>query len=180
MARHNPERQAAGETEAAPVGKVQKSLMTGMALKASQHHKARMDELVAEVRYVRQYITGKKHFVLPGIAQVKIKAEGNTQFNFIERIPNGQTFIGTRLTAQAPEECQLELYKNSVSPDNFLEVVANIQVYANSIPGDMIVEGPAEIIAVVSKAKVAGNCSINLSGFLIPTHVHRYVGKSQG
>ncbi len=179
MARNNG-REHALETEAAPVGKVQKSLMTGIALKSAQHHKARMDELVAEARYIRQYVTGKKHFVLPGVAQVKAKAEGNTQFNFVERIPAGQTFIGRRLTAQGPKGSQLELYKNSASPDNFLEVVANIQVYANSIPGDMIVEGPAEIIAVVSEAEVAGNCSINLSGFLIPTHVHRYVGKQQG
>jgi hypothetical protein len=169
-----PPRTPDGETRAAPI---KKTVMASIALKAAAHAKSRLDEILAEVRYTRQYVTGRKHYVLPAVAQVKAKAEGNTTFNFIERIPMGQTFIGRRLMAQAPPECQLELYKNSVSPDNFLEVVTNIQVFAGGIEGDMIVEGPAEIIAVVSNAKEAGNCSITLSGYLIPTNVHRYVGR---
>lgn len=163
------------ESEPAPIeGKVKKTLMTSIALKAATHAKSRLDEILAETRYTRQYITGKKHFVLPGIAQV---AEGTTQFNFIERIPAGQTFIGRRLTAQAPEESQLEIYKHSVQPNNFLEVVTNIEVYANGIEGELIVEGPAVLIAVITKAKAAGNCSINLSGYLIPSKVIKYTGR---
>lgn len=174
MSRIQPNRTPALETAPAPIEGVKKSIGTTIALKAAAHAKDRLNEITDEIRFIRQYVTGRKHYVLPGIAQVETET---TTFNFLERIPAGQTFIGKRLTAQAPEESLLELYKNSVAPDNFIEVVTNIQVYANNIPGDMIIEGPAEIIAVVSKAKVAGNCSINLSGYLIPTLLHKYKGE---
>lgn len=158
---------------AGPVAKVAKSAMMSLALRAASHTKDRLDEILREVRFTRQYVTGRKHYVLPIIGICKA---GTTELKAIEEIPQGQTFIGRRLTAIAPEESQLEIYKNNVSPDNFLEVVTNIQVYANNIPGDMIVEGPAVIIARVTKAKAEGNCSIGLSGYLIPTTLHAFKG----
>jgi hypothetical protein len=157
-------------TEGTPAGPIAKTVLASAALRAAGHAKVRLDELLTELRFMRQYLTGRKHYVLPIIGAVKA---GTTELRAIEEIPQGYTFIGRRLTAQAPKESLLELYKNNVNPDNFLEVVANIQVYANNIPGDMIVEGPAAIIAVVSGAAVAGNCSISLSGYLIPTTLHK-------
>lgn len=160
--------------QAAPITKIGKTAMMSLALRAASHTKGRLDEILKEVRFTRQYITGRKHYVLPIIGTAKA---GTTTLEAVEAIPQGQTFIGRRLTAQAPEESQLEIYKNNISPDNFLEVVANIQVYANSIPGDLIVEGPAVILARITKAKAEGGCSINLSGFLIPTTIHRYTNR---
>jgi|HubBroStandDraft_4_1064222.scaffolds.fasta_scaffold09567_6 hypothetical protein len=159
--------------QAGPVAKVGKTAMMSLALRAASHAKDRLDEILKEVRFTRQYITGRKHYVLPIVGTAKTT---KTEIKAIEEVPQGQTFIGRRLTAQGPEEAQLELYKNNVSPDNFLEVVANIQVYANNCPGDLIVEGPATIIAVVTKAKAEGNVSINLSGYLIPTVLHAFKG----
>jgi hypothetical protein len=157
-------------TEGTPPGPIAKTAMTSIALRAAAHAKDRLDELLTEVRFARQYLTGRKHYRLPIIGAVK---KGTTELQAIELIPQGYTFIGRRLTAQAPKESLLELYMNSVQPDNFLEVVTNIQVYANNIPGDLIVEGPATIIAVISGAEAAGNCSINLHGYLIPTTLHK-------
>ena len=156
--------------------------LAALAHRTADHARDRLDELLAEVRFIRQYITGRKHFALPGISPT---VEGVNQFDFIESIPAGQTFIGRRLTAMAPETALLKIYKNSVQPDNFLEVVTNIQVYANDIPGDLVVEGPATLIAVVDIEEEAehanpartGTTSITISGYLIPTSLHKFTSR---
>ena len=166
------------ETPQMPAGPVKKTVMTSIALRAAAHAKTHLEQILAEVRYTRQFVTGRKHYSLPMTGQMGSSKE--VQFNGIERIPAGFTFIVRRLTAQAPAGCQLELYKNSVSSDNFWEVVANIQVYANSVPGQAIIEGPAEIVAVVTKATAEGSVSITLSGYLVPTHTVKYITKQEG
>lgn len=118
-----------------------------------------------ELKLSRLYQTQRRFFTLPmgGTANV-----GTTEFQ-LERIAAGQTFVVTRLVCFAPPGSQLELYENSVQANNFLEVVTNVQRYANSVPGTMVIEGPSQIVAVNSKATEEGPFSLTLSGLLVPT-----------
>lgn len=84
-----------------------------------------------------------------------------------EPIPQGYVFIPEHIAAKAPEGAQLELFENSNTPTNFLEVITNIQTFANQV-GGLIIEGPTNLLAVVTKMKASGNVTISVSGLLVP------------
>lgn len=83
-------------------------------------------------------------------------------------IPAGYVFIAQRIAVQAPEGTRLQLYSNTVSNANFLEVIANVQEYSEGIIGPWQLFGTALIVCKFTKAKKAGSATVTISGMLIP------------
>lgn len=135
-----------------------------MGLQLARELMERVEHMGAELTVIRRYITARRHFTLPFGGQCEV---GESRFN-TEAIAAGQVFVARRLMVQGPEGAKLQLYVNSVTGPNFREVVTNVQEYANDIPGDIIVEGPAQIIAVVTGVTKAGSIAGTISGYLLP------------
>jgi hypothetical protein len=140
-------------------------LAIATALEAKENVERYLANILHELKLNRLVQTQRRYYTLPLGGQAAI---GETQGTF-EPVAQGQTFLIDRLTAFAPKGTQLEIYENSVQASNFLEVVANIQRYANSVPGTMVIEGPSTMLAVLTKAEAVGPYAITLGGLIVPT-----------
>lgn len=138
----------------------------GMALALQHVSKVTqlLEETVNELKKARQFQEGRRHFELKIGGTV---TNGVTLQLEAEAIPQGFEFIPERIMAQAQSGCKLQLFENTTAINNFLEVVTNIQEYSNSVFG-LIVEGPSNLIAVISGATASGPVSITISGQLVP------------
>lgn len=116
-----------------------------------------------DIRLMRENEQGKRHFELVFAGE----AVNGTAIVFkpSEGIPQGFKFIPEHITATAPVAAKLQLYENRVDPGNLVEVVANIQEYANFTAG-LIIEGPTELIARISGHTATGQVTIRVSGQL--------------
>jgi hypothetical protein len=83
-----------------------------------------------------------------------------------EPIPQGYKFLPEHISAMAPPKSKLQLFENRIDASTLLEVVANIQEYANFTAG-LIVEGPNVIVAVILTPETEGSVSIRVSGQLV-------------
>lgn len=142
-----------------------------LAQMAIDHSLSILDELRgihAELKAMREFELGKRHFELLYGGEVTEVSPGvfSATEQPTEPIPQGYVFIPERIMAQAPEGSKLALFRNAVGISNFIEVVANIQEYAN-VTGGLIVEGPSTIIAQITGAKKAGAFAISVSGSLV-------------
>ena len=121
-------------------------------------------EIRAEAKLVRETLMGKRHYEVVYGGQVESGV--SKTFQPTEPIPQGHAFIPEHAAVIAPAGSKLQLFENQATPPNFIEVVANVQEYANFIAG-LIVEGPCVLLAVISGATATGACSIRISGQLV-------------
>lgn len=124
--------------------------------------------ILTELREIRQTEQGRKHFEVDFGSSIDGTVEGGKERTIHKRnvIPQGFEFRPERVVATAPKGCKLRIFKHNTDPSNLIEVVANIQEYADMTAG-LTIEGTATLIAVVSGAEAEGPISVVMSGQLI-------------
>lgn len=105
-------------------------------------------------------------------ATFEIKEKPVENIARFEPIPQGKIFIAKRYAIQAPKGSKLQLFANAVAPSNFLDVIANVQEFAEGINGDLVLYGPATLLAVFTNAEAAGQASISIFGELVERNPH--------
>lgn len=145
------------------------TLAMGVAMAKADEIVGLLQGIMYDLHTLREFAVNKKHFSL--LAGGQCPSGGLNEFlfsgGFEASVPQGYVFTGQRLIATAPAGAKLQIFRDRVTPDNLLEVAANVQEYADGILGPMVVEGPANLIVVLSGTTAAGNCSIALSGELV-------------
>lgn len=137
-----------------------------MAAAAAQRIDVLLTETNKHLKRLADIASGKYYFELEG--SVNLAAEENSGTLTLPMIPQGYVFIPQRIAVQAPKGSRLQLFSNSVSAANFLEVIANVQEYSEGILGPWQVYGPCVILAKFTKAEAATAATVVLSGMLIP------------
>lgn len=137
----------------------------GLALQVQEAIESRLNALLYEVRELKQFVTSdRKHFQRDGGGQIEQTA---LPTEVAVLLPQGAVFVAKRLVVVAPPKTKLQIFKNSVTPNNLLEVCANVQEYADGILGNLTVEGAARLIFVFSGSEAVGPFTFVLSGELI-------------
>jgi hypothetical protein len=143
-------------------------MTNGSSLALAAGAAAQVDKRLAAIEHLLTrhlaFVEGKNYFELEWSVAV---AKEETSKAWSEQIPQGYIFLPQRLAIQAPEGSRLQLFTNNESAANFVEVVSNVQEYSEGILGPWVTFGPARILAVITKAKVAGTATLTLSGNLI-------------
>jgi hypothetical protein len=123
-----------------------------------------LKDIRQELRWLREQEQGKRHFEL--LYGGTAKAGTTLVLQPTEPIPQGYKFLPEHISAMAPPKSKLQLFENRIDASTLLEVVANIQEYANFTAG-LIVEGPNVIVAVILTPETEGSVSIRVSGQLV-------------
>lgn len=153
------------------MGAVRDGIKAGPAGMVAMEHSLKIQDLLKsvlrELQLAREMQFGLFHYELLFGGEA---TGAEKQLQATEPIPPGYVFIPQHIAAKAPEGAQLELFENNVTPSNFIEVITNVQTFANMI-GGLILEGPTNVIAVLTKMKATGAISISISGLLVPSHI---------
>lgn len=122
---------------------------------------------LGEVPSLRLYrlLSGQHRATFSAAANVPVG--GTNRLQFPDEISAGMLYIVRAIRVQAPAGARLQLYENNIAPDNFREVIANVQEYSGEPPGTLVLRGPTTIVAVITQTTAEGLALVRLEGDLI-------------
>jgi hypothetical protein len=159
------------ETAEAERARADDQLRADLASEARQGRAEGVAELpptgLGEVPSLRMYrlLSGQYRMAISVAGQMPIG--GENRLVFPDEVSPGMIYIVRAIRVQAPAGARLQLYENNIAPDNFREVVANVQEYSGEPPGLLVLRGPCQLLAVITQTTAVGLAMVRVEGDLV-------------